>query len=156
MNILLVEDRGESFQYLKELLEAEGHVVLDAFHPNDAQDHWSKRDDGDDCRVDCIILDLNMPTDGLTDDEKAKSCGGLLSGWFWFAGHVLNEAPEMRDRVIIFSDYIKDLKDSVGEAEYAGIFMMPRRGRTSATEDVLDRVKDIAAKYQFARNPRNV
>ena len=141
MNILVLEDRGEVSFYLREFLESEGHVVLEAYNPNDAQSHWNVRKK---VSVDCIIADLNMPPDGLTDEETASSRNGLLSGWYWLSGRVFPECPEMRKRVIVYSDYLADFKRYVRSEEYAGIRLVAKRGSSSPAEAILNHLREIA------------
>lgn len=40
MNILVIEDLASVAFYLTEALQAEGHVVLEAYNINDAKAHW--------------------------------------------------------------------------------------------------------------------
>ena len=141
MNILLVEDRGSAVGYIHELLSQERHRVTQAYNPNDAQDAWNKRTN---TPVHCIILDLNLPQDGLTPREKDLSRGGLLSGWNWLSGHVLKDSPQMKERVIIYSDYIRDLEERVKPDEYGVVPRIPKRQRVSAAKEVLDHVRRIA------------
>lgn len=141
MNILLVEDRGAAAFYIVESLKKEGHVVLDAFNPGDAQSIWDNREI---VPIHCIILDLHMTTDGLSEEQKAKSVDGFLSGWVWLCDSVLSEVPEMRERTIIYSDYLPTLKENVLEEEYRGIRLIPKRRRNSSAREVAARIQEIA------------
>ena len=93
MNVLLVEDQGAAAYYIVKWLEEEGHVVLMASNLNVAQDYWDNRSE---VQIHCIILDLNMSPDGLTNKQKQRSEGGLLSGWVWLHDCVLSDEPEAR------------------------------------------------------------
>lgn len=141
MNILLVEDQGAATFYVVEWVKKEGHVVLNAFNLNDAQTHWSKRDE---VPVHCIILDLNMTTDGLSEEQRARSVDTLLSGWVWLHDVVLPEAPEMRQRTIIYSGYIPTLKENVPEEEYRGIILIPKRRHSSSAREMTAHIREIA------------
>ena len=142
MNILVVEDRGAVSFYLAEALQAEGHVVLEAFNTNDAQAHWDNRES---TPIDCMIVDLEMPQDGLTEAEKEESRGGLLTGWLWLRGYVLpNVSAEYRSRVIICSDYLRDLMNCVRADEYRGILLAPKRSPSGSPGVVLKRVREIS------------
>ena len=118
MNILFLEDRGATAYYVERWFETNGHQVLSAFNPNDAQSHWRRRAE---TPIDCIMLDLQTSMDGLTDEQKADAQGGTLAGWVWLRDNVLKEAPEMRQRTIIYSDYISVLREKVPERQYIGI-----------------------------------
>lgn len=141
MNILLVEDRGAASYYVVEWLKKEGHVVLDAFNPNDAKSRWDKRRE---VSIHCILLDLNLATDGLSKEQKARSVGGLLSGWVWLHDVVLAEAPEMRQCTIIYSDYIPTLRENVLEEDYKDIILIPKRRRSSSAREVTARIREVA------------
>ena len=92
MNILFLEDRGASESPVNDWLQEEGHHVLDAFNPADAQSIWDNRTV---LPIDCIIVDLNMPADGLTDGQKERSHGGVLSGWVWLKDICVPITPVM-------------------------------------------------------------
>lgn len=141
MNVLLLEDRGAATFYVVEWLKKELHTVLDAFNANDAQSRWDNRNK---VPIHCIILDLNLPTDGLSDSQRERSVGGLLSGWIWLHDVVLSEAPEMRQRTIIYSDYIPTLRQNVPEEEHREITLIPKRRRSSSAREVAARVREIA------------
>jgi len=141
MNILLLEDRGETAYFTKKILEAEGHYVLQAYNLHDAQDHWNG------CKqvpVHCIILDLQTPMRGLTDKQKAGAEGGTLSGWVWLRDNVLSSAPGMRQRTIIYSAFVDVLEAKVPRREYEGIRVIPKQGRASSAEQVVAAISEIA------------
>ena len=141
MNVLFVEDRGATAYFVERWLKENGHYVLNAFNPNDAQDHWNKRDE---VPIHCIMLDLQISTTGLSHQQKERSFGGTLSGWIWLQDNVVTEAPEMRERTIIYSDYTHALYENVAEAEYRGITIIPKKQRSSAGEEVVARIREIA------------
>ncbi len=143
MNVLLLEDRGSAGFYVEEWLKAHGHNVLSAFNPNDAQSHWQDRET---TPVHCIILDLYVPTEGLSEAQIAESEDGLLSGWVWFRDSVLRDEPKMKQRTIIYSDYVPTLRNSshVDPSEYRGISIIPKRRRSSSARDVISRIQEVA------------
>ena len=143
MNVLFLEDRGATAFFVERWLKENGHNVLSAFNPNDAQSHWNKRDK---VPIHCIILDLRTPTEGLDEKQKKRAAGGNLSGWVWLRDKVLTEIPEMRERTIIYSDYTHVLydNDNVPDEEYNGITIVPKKQRSSAAEDVVIRIREIA------------
>lgn len=141
MNVLLLEDRGAAAFYVVEWLRKERHTVLEAFNLNDAQSHWGQRDK---VPIDCIILDLSLPTDGLSDKQRERSEGGLLSGWIWLNDKVLLELPEMRQRTIIYSDYIPTLRRNIAQERYKDIRLIPKRRRSRSAEEVAAHIREIA------------
>jgi len=142
MNILFLEDRGETAYFVKKWLdEGSGHHVLAANNLNDAQDHWNKRDQ---VPVHCIILDCQTPMRGLTDEQKARAEGGTLSGWVWLRDNVLADAPEMRQRTIIYSAFVDVLEVKVPKDDRKGIRVISKQGRASSAEQVVAAISEIA------------
>ena len=141
MNVLFLEDRGATAFFVERWLTENGHIVLSAYNPNDAQSHWNKHDK---IPIHCIILDLQTPTNGLIDEQKNRTVGGTLAGWVWLYDNVLTEAPEMRERTIIYSDYTYVFYENVPEKEYKDITIVPKKQRSSAAEDVVARIREIA------------
>ena len=140
MNILFLEDRGATAYNVNRWIDANGHTVLKAFNPNDAQNHWVRRAE---TRVDCIILDLQTSMDGLTVVQKAEAEGGTLAGWVWLRDNVLAVVPEMRQRTIIYSDYVAVLQEKVPKDQYKGIKVIPKRKRTSSADEVVASLREI-------------
>jgi CheY-like chemotaxis protein len=140
MNILFLEDRGATAYSVERWLTNSGHHVLNAFNPNDAQTHWTKRAE---TPIHCIILDLQTSMDGLTLEQKAEAEGSTLAGWIWFRDNVLAEAPEMRQRTIIYSDYVAVLREKVPGKQYEGIKVVPKRQRGSAAKVVIETIQKI-------------
>ena len=141
MNILLVEDSGATSSRLAEALDGEHHTVLEAFNINDARAHWDNRET---TPIHCIIVDLNMPTDGLTQKQEKESHGGLLTGWLWLRDSVLPHVlAEDRQRVMICSGFVPDFKGLVPAHEYQGIFVVDKRAPSGYAAKVLERVRAI-------------
>lgn len=141
MNVLFLEDRGSTAYYVERTLETNGHTVLSAFNPNDAQSYWERRIH---VPVHCILLDLLMSMEGLTNKQKADAQGGTLAGWVWLRDNVLAEAPEMRQRTIIYSDYVAVLQEKVPEEQYRGIKMFSKKQRGSSADVVMAGIQEIA------------
>jgi len=55
MNILVADDNAFSRELMRELLEASGHVILEAVNGRNALDQIRR------CRPDLVFLDLQMP-----------------------------------------------------------------------------------------------
>ncbi len=141
MNVLLLEDRGSVRFYLEEWLTENGHNVLSAFTPNAAQSHWRDRET---TPVHCIILDLQVPTTGLDDAQKARSEDGLLSGWIWFSECVLPDEPKMRQRTIIHSGYVDALKRRISSGTYRGLIVVPKTVGNGSARAVVRYIGQIA------------
>jgi hypothetical protein len=142
MNVLFLEDRGASAYNVERWLGLNGHNVLGAFNYNDAQGHWRRREM---VPVHCIILDLQISMDGLSNEQKGDAEGGTLAGWVWLRDNVLADAPEMRRRTIIYSDYVGVLREKVPEEQYCAITVVSKRGRGGGADRVIGSIQKIEA-----------
>lgn len=111
--VLLLEDNAYMNSSLKELLEEDGYIVFEARKITDANDIFKNG-------VNFLIIDLNVSTIGLTDEELRKTEGGILSGWVWIQDYVLASNPEYKRKIIIYSAYTHLLKEKYFE-EIKGI-----------------------------------
>jgi len=121
--------------------------VLYAQDVNDAQHYWSSARD---VPIDAMIIDINMQSNGLTDDQKKESRGGLLTGWLWLRDSVLRIEPEIRQRCIIYSDYLSDFVEHVTEEQYAGISLISKKESPSGARQVLRRLREMARERKAA------
>jgi CheY-like chemotaxis protein len=138
---MVLEDQGAASHYMEEALQDIGHVILEAGSILQAQSVWERRST---IPIHCIIADLNMPTTGMTRELSRQSIGGKLAGWVWLKTHVLGETPDFRQRVILYSDYLEDLKANASEDEISGLRMVPKRGRSGPADQVMRHVDQIA------------
>lgn len=141
MRILFIEDRGSVSVPVTETLELDGYEVISAYDINDAQSAWENREVEP---IDCLIIDLNMPADGLTDDQKKQTFGGLLTGWIWLRDYIFKDYPDMRKRTVILSDYLSIFREKVLENQYLGVVTIPKSAPYSPVEMLLKEVKKIA------------
>lgn len=141
MTILFLEDRGSVSVPLTEKLELDGYNVISAYDINDAQSVWENRKE---MPIDCLIIDLNMPADGLSEDEQKQTNGGLQTGWIWLREYVFKDHAEMKARTVIFSDYLNPFREKVKESEYEGVITIPKSAAYSPVEKLLIEVKKIA------------
>ena len=139
--ILVFEDRGIITYYLKKLLDIKGYDYQIAYSVRDADSLWNEYG----LKIGGIILDLNIPSIGLSDDEKNKTYGGLLTGWVWLKTRVLAKDTEMKNRVIIYTEYVDKLKEYVDEKSLAGIRIISKSNADTETsgEQVLIELKKI-------------
>lgn len=138
MNILFLEDRGSISKHIVKLLRKRGHKVFHAFDVLDARSHWEQH------QIACLIVDLNMDPQGLTDEQVDETLGGLLTGWIWLRDYVFTEKPLMKNRTIIYTDYMTRLQERVPSAQLEGVILVPKRGSTHPTQEVLNHVDRIA------------
>jgi hypothetical protein len=138
MNILILENEGSASFYMIEGLKDKGHIILDAANIYDAQDHWENREK---VPINCMIVDLNMPADGLSDGEIKKVEKGQLAGWVWLQERIFKEEPSMRQKVIIYTAFEDVLKKSAGTKELSGLRIVNKGD--SPGEKILNHVADI-------------
>jgi len=61
-----------------------------------------------------IILDLNMPTDGLEEDLIKSTVGGKLTGWVWYMNNVMKgnyKRSDFINKTLIYSGYLDFLNN---------------------------------------------
>jgi two-component SAPR family response regulator len=120
MKILIVDDRGSAAIGLKDYLVNIGHQVVSTASILHAMTI-------DIYKVDLLIVDLNMSPLGLSSDEEKKSFDGMFTGWIWLSNYVYNERKSMRNRTIIFSDYVQDLVHRFPDEKFEGIKFLSKR-----------------------------
>ena len=162
MNILLLEDRGSTAHFFMRWLKENGHNVLGrmclgAFNINDANIIWNRRNE---VPVHCLVVDLDVPKDGLSPEQKQEldkmpnDASSRLAGWIWLRDTILKDAPEMRNRTIIYSDYVTVLRDHVPKEEYEGIEIISKRGRGSSVHAITEKIEQIEKDVQATEAAR--
>lgn len=108
IRILLLEDMGNIWDsFVKREKEIGDIKLYSAFQVSDAMDIFETKQE----KIDWYIIDLNVPTIGLTKEETDSTDSGILAGWIWLNNYVYKKNPELMKRTIIFSAHIKELKD---------------------------------------------
>ncbi|TKJ40015.1 hypothetical protein CEE37_09775 [candidate division LCP-89 bacterium B3_LCP] len=148
MNILTLENRGSVSFYMTDYLQKEGHEVFDAYNTGDAQSIW----ESDNYRIDCMIVDLNVIPVGFSTEQKKRSQDGLLAGWVWLSDYVLTKDATMRKRTIIYSRYINDLREDVGDEKLEGIRLVPKSDSASTAEQIIRHIQAIDNMLERKRN----
>ena len=108
MNILLFDDKAAVHYFVGEFLEGKGNIihcptcyhVIDALNDNDMS-------------IDVYVMDLNAPTTGLTDEQKSRFPGGLLTGWVLLTDYILSCDSNGIDKAIIYSAYVDELENHI-------------------------------------------
>lgn len=122
MEILILEDRGSVAFYMKEALEQQGHTVYSAYNIYDARSCL------DNAWISCLIVDLNMPPVGLTEEQAAQTNYGTFTGWLWLRDEVYPRYPGLRPRTILYSEYLTDFHMMMPEEDLTGVTLMDKRG----------------------------
>jgi CheY-like chemotaxis protein len=138
MNVLIVEDRGAVAYPLKDELESAGYGVLLAPNISRARHYWQNR------KIDCLIVDLNMDPEGLDPSQIVETMGGVLTGWVWLRDDVYSVCESMRERTVILSGYLEDLRSAVEPTDLAGIRLVPKRSHDLVQQDIMGLVSEIA------------
>lgn len=70
-----------------------------------------------DKKINLICTDLNLATDGLTDEQIENSFGTRIAGWVWLINYVYIDDKNKNIKYIIRSSYIPDLKEYLEDCE---------------------------------------
>jgi hypothetical protein len=122
MTVLIVEDYGIMYNELLNNFIDHPNVdkVNGAYQVSEAMDLFEED------KPDFLLLDIFIPTSGLSKEETNESQGGKLAGWIWFNNYVLNTDATWRNKIIIYSDYISILKKNVPPDDLRGIKLLPK------------------------------
>ena len=104
MHILLVEDSSRFSDTLSKVLEMSGNTVRTTVNISRAYGYLSLEE------FDCLIVDLNMRTTGLSSDQIEMTVNGLCTGWIWLKNHVFSK-PEYEkyiNKTIIVTSYLDE------------------------------------------------
>jgi CheY-like chemotaxis protein len=137
MKILIVEDRGAVAIPMRDVLAKEGHDVTAIYSTLAAEERIANEG------VDCLIVDLNMPANGLSVVERQSTVGAVLTGWIWLRERVFSKRPELKDKTIIYSEYMDSLEKNVSAQDLKGIYRVRRRGSEVQATKVLEYVREI-------------
>jgi len=137
MRILFLEDVGRVSYYIKQQLEKAGHEVDMAFNISRANGYLDEKAQ-EKVQYDCLIVDLNMPTNGLKEEEIKNTHNGLFTGWIWLHDVVFKSNPDYHERTIIFSAYLNEFRERMPSEEIKGIIMIPKRDTTDTDKQLQD------------------
>lgn len=107
MNILFLDDRSSAVEQAENLLKSIGYNVLSCGNIYEANEKLEENKD-----VDCYVVDLNIPPDGLGHTRKDSI---LYPGWLWILDKVITPNKSKYDMshkipIIIYSEYINVFK----------------------------------------------
>lgn len=137
MKILILEDRGSVSFYLEKIFTEKGYSVFLAYTIYEAMYYFENND------INCIICDLNLSPEGLTPNEITKTKDGLFSGWVWIQNYVINDRPNFRKKIVIYSDYINVLENDIPKNELVGIKLLQKRGYNNSASELLAFVESL-------------
>jgi CheY-like chemotaxis protein len=144
MHILIVEDSHFLYPALEEMLRNRGHQATAAKNLYQAKEYWSKYKDS----IDCLIVDLNMSPDGLTEQEKEETKLGLFSGWIWLNNYVFTEKPEIKNYTIILTGHKEKLNDKLTNDNklklLEGLSIISKRNPSNTTSLVNEQIKQFS------------
>lgn len=145
--VLILEDTGKMFNEIKECF---GNLVeiIGSYQISEAMDKFNIEN------PDFLIIDLYVPPSGLNKEEIDNSCSGQISGWLWIKNYVVIQKPEMKSKIIIYSDYIESvLRKKVNIRELEGYILMPKR--TFSIQDVVDKTLELLEIKMKKENEQN-
>jgi CheY-like chemotaxis protein len=146
MRILLLEDVGRSASTVAEQLEKAGHSVDLGFTVSRANGYLQERGN-----YDCLVVDFNMETTGLTKAQAAQTHSGLFTGWIWLRDQVFRDYPHLRPRTVILSAYLDDFREQMPDEDVEGIVMIAK-GEAREADEGLQEDKLMSAVEDIARN----
>jgi len=112
-NILLFDDRPQVRNYLEDCFSFKGMKVYACRNIHEAKSNWREHKD----ELDAIVLDMMMPSDGLSKDLRTQTKGGLLTGWEWIWNDINPEHVEPHPAanmcIVIYSAYLDNFKEYI-------------------------------------------
>jgi len=142
--ILLVEDDGSYASELKEALRE--HIVIRAYSYNSAIGLMRKYNR----EFDCIILDLNIDPNGLSENQKEEysPVHGILVLDKICEGKLPEESDDSKriwEKTIIHSGYTSNFDFELEKfASYKSLTLIPKGG--ASIFDVINKVNEIIKK----------
>lgn len=105
MNVLILDDRYMVNTAIADVFNKNGYTTLQCSNVYEADEQLAQY------HIDYFIVDLSMPTAGLSEDERIQTKGGMLTGWVWLISHVYDNKEDERIRAtVIFSEYLEEAK----------------------------------------------
>ena len=146
--ILLIEDEGFIKKQIIDLLRNNKHEVKHAINCTGAVGFWRKYDG----QFDCVILDLNINPQGLTDEETLKyfPVHGIL------VLNKLRDVPisnpegkpqdqsekEIWEKTFVYSAHIDQLKNIKCDFPHYNELKLYRKEKSSSFIDLIERVSN--------------
>ena len=143
MRILLVEDVGHLANTIAEQLRGRGHCVDIASTVSRAKGYIQRGP-----AYDCLIVDFNMPSTGLSPEQAAQTFNGLFTGWIWLRDEVLMKNRDLASHTIVYSAYLKEFDEYMPGAEVYGVALVskgeaPAGQRFPAQDQLMSEVSRI-------------
>lgn len=110
--ILILEDNLDLLKNTGDLFEKNGYPTIKCSSIVQAKQEMKTQNN-----INLICTDLNLATDGLTDEQIECSFGTRIAGWIWLVNYVYNEEKNKKIKCIIHSAYIADLKEYIKDCE---------------------------------------
>ncbi|MCX6739936.1 MAG: hypothetical protein NTZ49_01760 [Candidatus Parcubacteria bacterium] len=124
-----------------DILQDEGHEVVGALNPSDANGYWIYNPGN----FDCIIIDVTGTYVGLTEAEQKQTKDGWTTGWIWLKNYILKEKPDFASRVIIFSTSESlEILDEADPSARQKVRIVCKNGEGSVTEALLAELEQIS------------
>lgn len=126
--ILFVEDQVCLARIICDYLQRESDVLL-ARCVREANMVLEHEED-----IACIMVDLNMPVEGLPIDQIGRTRNGLLTGWVWLESQVFVKRPHLMSKTIVYSAFLDELRSSFDLSSYGSVKFIDKRnmGRGAA------------------------
>jgi hypothetical protein len=89
-----------------------------------------------------------MVPDSLNEVEVRQTRNGLLTGWIWLQDYVFALCEDMKERTVIYSDYVNRLREEISEDGLRGIHFVSKKGATSPARELLRWIERVAYKVE--------
>ena len=146
MKILHLENRGSVSVPMADYFADTEHTYLSAYNVCQANTLFREN------KIDCLIIDLNLGTDCLTEEEAEKTKNGLLTGWIWLTNYIFKEHSELRGRTIIYSEYLDALRHETNADDLEDLILISKNESTSSAEHVLKAINKIKKNLASGRS----
>jgi CheY-like chemotaxis protein len=122
VDILVLEDQASVAHGIEKVLIEKGHSVYSAFSVRAGQAYLCDND------IDCIIVDLNLGSEDLNEEEKKETQGEVLTGWVWLDKYVIQKNLIPRERIIILTGFLDEFKKYVSREKRKQIVLIRKKG----------------------------
>ena len=142
--ILFIEDDGELAENISKELGKE-HDIEEAYSYITAKDAWDEYN-GD---FDCIILDLEIPSDGLEDENLLKDYHGIYGILVlkpFCEGKTPEQQKEIWNKTVIYSEYTDNLEGKDMIQNPPGGLMQINKKEMNSVSQLIKKVKEIINK----------
>ena len=151
-NVLLFDDRPQLRWSLTEILQAEGMFVIPCKNVFEADTAWEDHNN----EVNAVVLDMMMPSRGLSRNYLNSLDGEQNTGWIWLWHHLnkehLDPHPATGKCIVIFSAYLEDFTSYSEKLDPEGLEAQFAAGLHLIGKDDEDNIERLISTLSEHRN----